>query len=268
MKRKVIDGIPIYYNKKLDTISTNFQEMDNINSEIYSRTIPEGVYDTCIEITTKCNQYCRNCFSFSDPRQRWKEMSYDDIKQIINEKQSKRIRIGITGGEPFLHKDIYRVLNLPLEFQNLNFMISTNGYFNLTPEFLRMLYKGKWLVSVSLHGNKNTHNLYTNANSFDTVVQNIEKLSTNNITIHIYTVINRFMTAEDIEYIMSLKNKYNISYIRFIVPRDTGRVDLNYNKSIIQYIQKRIKNIEEVGIKNGYSHTELIDVNLESKILG
>ncbi len=126
---KIIDGKEIYYNKESDIISKNRMESGCVHEDgTYTRTISEGIYDTCFEITTRCNQCCRNCFAYSSPGN-GEEMKYEDIEKFISDREDERIRIGITGGEPFLHSEIQKVLKLPLKFKSLNFMISSNGNF-------------------------------------------------------------------------------------------------------------------------------------------
>lgn len=264
---KLINGKEIFYNRELDIISRNIIENSYFQKDgIYTRTISEGVYDTCFEITTKCNQCCGNCFAYSSP-EKGEEMKYEYIEKMISKRESERIRIGITGGEPFLHSEIIKILELPYKFSNLNFMVSTNGNFELINKVEENLLNGKWLMSLSIHGNKLAHNLYTKSDSFDTAILNLSKLN-EKLIIHTYTVINRFMTEDDVDFILNLQDRYRIFFTRFIIPRNVGRVDLQYNDGLLKYIHKRIKDNNKAGIKKDYSHTELINVMMKSRIIG
>lgn len=265
--RKIINGKEIFYNRELDIISRDTVDGQYAQQDgIYTRTIPEGVYDTCFEITTKCNQCCRNCFAYSSPG-KGEEMKYEYIEKLISKKESERIRIGITGGEPFLHSEILKILELPNEFSNLNFMISTNGNFEMGNKIEKKLIEGKWLVSLSIHGDKETHNLYTQSESFDTAILNLSKLS-ENVIIHTYTVINYYMSESNIDYILNLQDKYKIYFSRFIIPRNVGRVDFQYDDRFVDYIHRKVKDTNKAGIKKDYSHTELISITLNSRIIG
>lgn len=264
---KLINGKEIFYNRELDIISRNTIENQSAQQDgIYTRTISEGVYDTCFEITTKCNQCCRNCFAYSSP-EKGEEMKYEYLEKMISNRENERIRIGITGGEPFLHSEILKILELPYKFGNLNFMISTNGNFVLTHKMEKNLLDGKWLMSLSIHGNKLAHNLYTESESFDNVILNLSKLN-EKIIIHTYTVINRYMTEGDIDYILNLQDRYRIYFSRFIIPRNVGRVDFQYDDGLVEYIHTKIKDNDKAGIKKDYSHTELINVMTKSRIIG
>lgn len=264
---KTIGGNKIYYNKAFDVISNSPINMTIFTNEsLYVRTVPDGIYDTCLEITTKCNQRCRNCFAFSTP-ETGKELDYDFISGIISKSSRDRIRIGITGGEPFLHSKIREILALGSKYQDVNFMISTNGNFELTPEMTKLLIDGDWLLSLSLHGMKKTHNMYTVSQGYDNVINKIQTLN-DKIVIHIYCVINRFMTKDDVDYLLGLQNQYRIFYTRFIVPRNVGRVDYEYDTSLLTYINDRVIGMTNAGIKKDYSHTEMINVDGIGRIIG
>lgn len=263
---KTIKGNKIYYNKAFDVISNSpVDETAFSNESLYVRTVPDGVYDICIEITTKCNQRCRNCFAFSTP-ETGKELDYDYISNIISKASKDRIRIGITGGEPFLHSRIRDILALGSKFQDINFMISSNGNFELTSEIAQLLVDGDWLLSLSLHGRKTSHNMYTESQGFDNVIKKIQTLN-DKIVIHIYSVINKFMTKEDVDYLLELQNQYRIFYTRFIIPRNVGRVDFNYDTSLITYINEKVIGMSKAGMKKDYSHTEMINVDGIGRIM-
>lgn len=265
--KKNINGIDVYYNKELDIISENFADSNLCNSSGYfTRTVCSGIYDNCFEITTKCNQRCLNCFSFSSPVG-GKEMPFSMIESTLQQTHQNRIRICISGGEPFLHSHIKDILALSGVFHDLNFVISSNGNFALSHDISSLLVNGKWLLALSLHGNKENHNKYTNSDSFDNVLEKIEQLHSK-IPIHIYCVLHRFLSKMDVDYLLDLQSKYCLAFIRFITPRKVGRVDGYYGIELLDYIFSKTKDNSCAGIKNGYSHTEFINVDGEKRILG
>ena len=135
------------------------------------------------------SQLDKKCFAFSSPNIPSTELSYGYVEDYIRRIENKRIRIGITGGEPFIHPDIMSFLHLPVSFPSLNFVISTNGSIKLDNAVLDSVIQGNWLVSISIHGEENTHNKYTESKSFKYVIENIKLLSSYT-TVHIYTVLN------------------------------------------------------------------------------
>jgi len=74
-----------------------------------------------MEITKRCNQQCRHCYSRS---RRNKNMHSKTIKQIIKLVRNNYKHIFITGGEPTLDK---RVLNIVKSNPDIMFFMFTNG---------------------------------------------------------------------------------------------------------------------------------------------
>ena len=72
-----------------------------------------------IELTGSCNLQCVYCFqsNWNTPKRIKNELSTAQIMDLID--QSKKIgckTVTITGGEPFLRKDIYEIINYCQEF--------------------------------------------------------------------------------------------------------------------------------------------------------
>ncbi|HVR43782.1 MAG TPA: radical SAM protein [Thermoanaerobaculia bacterium] len=66
---------------------------------------------------TLCNIECSHCFISSSPRNRSHEMmSLDQIERLLEEARDLGVRdYYFTGGEPFLHRDMIRILEMTLE---------------------------------------------------------------------------------------------------------------------------------------------------------
>ena len=58
-----------------------------------------------VNITEKCNLRCKGCYSHKSE----KTMSFKDYKLIMKKFPIKNIFVNITGGEPFLHKELYKI---------------------------------------------------------------------------------------------------------------------------------------------------------------
>lgn len=255
---KSINNELVYYNKLTDVIYIN--DNQNKNNIYLNRTLSNKIYDTCIEVTTACNQNCLNCFSNSFPDGKMNFIDIDSIKQIINDRIKSRIRICITGGEPFLHPQINQILNIPNSFKDLNFVINSNGYLIMSDDILNCLINNEWLLAISIHGNQNHHNKYTGTNSHSTIISNLKILS-QKIPLHIYCVIHRYIDKDDVDYLFWLRDYFKVNYLRFILPREFGRFDNYYNKEAINYILEKVKNDNRSGIKIDASNTEFISVS-------
>ncbi len=91
-----------------------------INSKNYSATY--GPKYVTIDITNRCNLNCIVCWTYSPylrknkPSKTWysNELSFDTVSKLINDlKKLKTREIRLTGGgEPFMHPDIFEIIEL------------------------------------------------------------------------------------------------------------------------------------------------------------
>ncbi len=136
------------------------------------------------EITYKCNQSCLMCpqsfekqKEFSKLRQvvkRSEELSFEEIKNLVEESCQLGVRyFTLTGGEPFLRKDLLKVTGFIKE-KGMVASILTNGSL-LTREGAETLVKQKVdAVQFSLDGPKEIHNLIRNTkNAYDGLIHGI-----------------------------------------------------------------------------------------------
>ena len=79
----------------------------------------------CAVITTyRCNAKCRMCHTWKYPSKAVDEFD----PQILEKLPAGMKRINITGGEPFLRKDLIDIVSI-LNKKTTRLEISTNGYF-------------------------------------------------------------------------------------------------------------------------------------------
>ena len=79
------------------------------------------------EITWRCNLRCIYCYSSAGELPlNYNELSFDEIKIIIDKIRGKILSVWIGGGEPTLRKDLLRILNY-LRKKDFFIMLSTNG---------------------------------------------------------------------------------------------------------------------------------------------
>ena len=76
-----------------------------------------------IIITYRCNAHCNMCDCFRDPTRPEEEIDLETLKKL-----PEMVFTNITGGEPFIRKDIYDIVRL-LYTKTNRIVISTNGYF-------------------------------------------------------------------------------------------------------------------------------------------
>lgn len=100
-----------------------------------------------IAITYKCNAKCHMCNTWQFPTKNNEEVQPEDLEKLPGGFKF----VNITGGEPFLRKDIRDILDVMLPKTD-RLIISTNGYF--TDQIVETLshYPEKVGVRVSLEG--------------------------------------------------------------------------------------------------------------------
>jgi MoaA/NifB/PqqE/SkfB family radical SAM enzyme len=115
------------------------------------------------------------------------------VLEFFSKKQQKGERyLQLTGGEIFLHPDIFEIIQLGLSF-GYTLRLQTNGFlFNkMGDEKLRILSSKKVMIKISLDGwNQETHEFYRAKGSFNKVIAGIKIIRRHNQNIGIKTVVH------------------------------------------------------------------------------
>lgn len=152
-------------------------------------------------VTRGCRRFCRYCFANTTYPKKEELISFDKIRQIIDEAYVLGIRsLNISGGEPFLRPDIIEVLEYMLD-KGMYVTVSTKE--SLSEDIVRRLKNaGLNDMQVSLDSSKpETANLLVGVeNYFDEIITTIRLLIEYGIKVHINCVI----TAYNIKHIPDL----------------------------------------------------------------
>ncbi len=115
-------------------------------------------------VTSRCNCRCKHCFFYSDLNKDLpKELNLAEIKKIAGSLGSL-LYLNVTGGEPFLRKDLYQIVEL--FYKNcgpIKITINTNGFY--TTEIVNFCKKLKNLsrtmfeLNISIDGLYGQHDL-------------------------------------------------------------------------------------------------------------
>lgn len=134
-----------------------------------------GPLATHIEVVAACNLTCTHCFAGTLPRK--STLRLDELDRLFGELAALgSYRVGLTGGEPLLRKDILDVLDRATS-RGLHPCLTTNGLL-LDEPLARELGKRKlvWL-NVSLEGaSAATNDPIRGAGTFDAVVAQLRRL--------------------------------------------------------------------------------------------
>lgn len=193
--------------------------------------------------SSKCNLKCKYCFynSIADEREvkDYGFINEETLEVIVNRIEEYCnggvCNMGFQGGEPTLIgiDFYYKLIDLTRKKKTkFNFMLQTNGTL-INEEFAKFFRDNKFLIGVSLDGNKEIHNLnrvnYVNDGSFNEVMKGIELLKKYNVDFNILVVVT-YALSKKIESCYKFLRKNEFNYMQFI-PFIEALDDSNSNNS-------------------------------------
>lgn len=148
-------------------------------------------------ITDECDQRCKHCYIFSeDYNKPLITTSYENIEKIffncmrMCEKVDRIPYFSITGGDPILHPNFWRLLELFKE-NHVRFGILGNP-FHLNDDTCKRLHSyGCEFYQLSLDGLKETHDYFRKDGSFDTTIEKISTIKKAGIHANIMTTVSK-----------------------------------------------------------------------------
>ena len=142
-----------------------------------------------LHITGKCNLACKHCYI----QEHVTEMPFSQVKRVLRQfdgliralkkryQQPVLPQLRITGGEPFLHKDIHRILHY-VKRKKYDLGIMSNGTV-LDEKTIHLLSGMKRLqpFQVSLDGNEQIHDRLRGKGNFQKVTEALARLHSHGI---------------------------------------------------------------------------------------
>ncbi|MFN3649963.1 MAG: radical SAM protein [Armatimonadota bacterium] len=151
-----------------------------LSATVLDLEVPEdhlaGPLSLHLEVVAACNLTCTHCFAGALPR-REEPLSLAELDRLFGEMAALgTFRLGLTGGEPLLRKDLLQIIDLALG-HGLCPCLTTNGLL-LTEELARELGKRELLwLNVSLEGaTAETNDRVRGIGTFDRVLERLELL--------------------------------------------------------------------------------------------
>jgi len=174
-----------------------------------------------LNLTEACNQHCLHCGAITGTK-RNDELKKEEIFLLID----NLVRLGVdslamTGGEPFLRKDLFEILKYASD--RLNVVLSTNATM-ITPADAKTLRKYKLNIQISLDGStSDIHDSIRGVGSFVKTIQGIELIMEQGIeNCHLCVVVMR-KNWKDIVSVVSLAREKGIRGIRFLPLQKLGK---------------------------------------------
>ena len=189
-----IDNIEDYYNDNFLIVNTNNDyDINKINDFLNNMeckfTLPNNEGKAIWEITHECNYNCSYCIFSCNNKKIEGELTTLECYHIIDELVLNNFKhLKITGGEPFIRKDIIDIL----KYASVRLItdISTNASL-ITKEKVELLNKLKLkMIHVSLDGEKLEHERVRGKNTYEKTIRGLIALRNSINKVRIGSVIH------------------------------------------------------------------------------
>lgn len=220
-----------------------------------------------LTITNNCNMGCKYCYGnqgkwdlpgytmSEETAQKSIEILFDNIRKSNGENAT----ITFFGGEPLLRFDFIKKITSFAKFKakndiNLRFATITNGTI-FKKEHLDFFKKEKFVLSLSLDGNKKHHDITrvykNNTGTYSDIINNFNGIS-NNMPILIRTTISdhNYNVNEVIKHINSLGYKRIMYELDFNIKTTNFTKFLNSSERLLAYYIDKVKQGEYFDLRN------------------
>jgi len=228
-----------------NNFKTSKQVYDYLIKNNKTPTIPDNYYAPArinYLLTNNCNLDCIYCIAHNKMSN---ESIQTDISIIDKILSYNPLSISISGGEPFLSKDLSNIID---RINNkVAILIDTNGTIPFTDKHLESIKNSKALVRISLDTNNSTINSLTRPNKnneiydITNIINNIRLLLDNNIPANIHTVVTKLNKAYLIE-LCTLLTDLGINRLHLYGLIKNGKARYNYDE--IHVDEKELLDIE------------------------
>ena len=159
---------------------------------------------------TLCNIECKNCYIESSPKNdRLVYITFEEVKLFIDEAINKNLgtkEIGFTGGEPFMNKDVLKMIEYSLS-KNLKVLVLSNAMkpmLNKREDLLKINHQDLTIrVSID-HYQKEKHEEIRGKNTFNVMMEGLKWLNQNNFN---YALATRLLWGEQED---QLRDNFNL----------------------------------------------------------
>ena len=156
-----------------------------------------------LAVTDRCNSKCKICNIWKNPPI---DLSLSTIEGVISSPVLDESGfIILTGGEPFLHPDIGKILEL---LQGKNYFLTTNGILVKKIVDAVRKYQVKEL-NLSLDGTPETYYRVRGVDAYKNVMEVIQRLR-GEIYINVYFTLNPWNSREDFIHVKEICERNNL----------------------------------------------------------
>ena len=237
-------------------------DVDKINSFINKMeckfTLPNNEGKAIWEITHNCNYGCSYCIFSCNNKKVDGELTTIECFHVIDELVKNGFKhLKITGGEPFIRKDLIEILEYASKYMVVD--ISTNASL-LSEEIVDRLNKIKLkMIHVSLDGNKEEHESVRGINTYERTIRGLEYLKKSKNKVRIGSVIHA-NNQNNLEELVKTSKELGADEIIFSIMepvegQDKSLVKTKSNELLIENIN---------SLKNKYKEI-IVNCNFDSQ---
>ena len=197
------------------------------------------------DITSRCNFHCNHCYASSLYRENMDELSFHEIKQIINNMKEPGVdSIAFYGGEPLLREDLKNIIEY-CNKNNIKSYVVTNGLI-LDKVIDDLIDTGVDGIAVSIDGSSNkTFKKIRNNNSFDKILTNFKILKEKGVRSRVINTVLMKENINELEEFIKLAIKVSATRINFdLLAQEGSAKNSIYCTSLSP--AKYIKNIDNL----------------------
>ncbi len=208
-----------------------------------------------LAVTDRCNLRCNYCMPSEgiDFVQNDRLLSIPELKKVSEILVSQGIdKIRITGGEPFVRKDLMVLLRHLAQLEGLNDISVTTNATLIGPHIDELKQLGVTNINVSLDSiNRETFERITRRKQFDTVHDNLIRLITEGFNVRINFIVLEGQNEQDIIPILDVMKHHKVS-VRFLEEMPFNGGSKNFNtikwnyKAILEHIAGTFPNYQKL----------------------
>ncbi|RXK12790.1 GTP 3',8-cyclase MoaA [Halarcobacter mediterraneus] len=208
-----------------------------------------------VSVTQRCNFRCQYCMPEKPFEWTPKEelLSYEEIFKFLKVAIDEGIKkIRITGGEPLVRDDLYKLIEKISSYKDdIDIALTTNGYL-LSSQIKKLKEAGLKRVNISIDSlNEDTFSYLTKKRLLSKVKDGIEAALEQNIEVKLNTVVIKGINDDEILdlYEYSKKRGIQIRFIEYMQNKWANeKLKTLSGKNILEQIAKKYP-IEELEMK-------------------
>ncbi|RLD79029.1 MAG: radical SAM/SPASM domain-containing protein [Bacteroidetes bacterium] len=230
-----------------------------------------------LEITRKCNLDCLHCGSDCKAEINFPELTTDSWIRIIDyieQSYSKSVAFVLTGGEPLIHPDIYKI-GQHINKKGMRWGMVTNGIALNKNRLTRLIDSGIYSITLSLDGLEESHNwLRNNKNAFKKTSTALSLIGNSNIAFKdVVTCVspkNLYELNDIADFLIENKIKEWRLFRIFPSGRAKNNKDLNLTfeqtQEMLQFIVKNKKVYQAKGLNINLSCEGWVPMQTDLKV--